>query len=155
MAEVARQLRRVAARLRAMPGHSLTMIGTFATGIAPASALFSIVNGIALRELALPDAARIVAVSTSSANDVRAGGQIAAADPAELRARIRSTDLAAFSYSEFVLAGEPAAERVIGAVAEYELFSTLGVRPLLGRAFQRGEVGSAAARAVILAHPLW
>ena len=147
--------RRMGNRLRASRGHSLTMIGMLALGISSSTALFAVVNGIALRRLSLPDSERLVVVSATRAGADRSPGGVTAADLADLRGRLHSLDLAAFTHSEFVLAGEPAAERVIGAAAETDLFRLLRVRALIGRVLQSGEDGPMAARVVVLSYGLW
>ena len=51
------------------PGFSLVAITTIALGIAANTAIFSVVNGVLLRPLPFPDEARIVQVTTSTADE--------------------------------------------------------------------------------------
>ena len=146
--------------LRAMlarPGFTLLVVLTLGAGIGANTAMFSVVNSILLRPLAYPHADQLVYMYGAFG-----GGQNAAISPPDfLDYRERNTSFQSIAAGTLygrggsaVVGGEPEPERVNAAIVTADFFSTLGVVPLLGRAFVRDdEEGSG--DVVILSHGLW
>src|SRR4051794_39911376 len=106
---------RVAVRtLRRRPGFVAVVVLTLALGIGATTALFSVVNGVLLRPLPLPDAERVVLVQGAGrlGNTEKAGPSISYPDFTDIRAAARSFDaLGAVRGQQMALVdgrGEPA-----------------------------------------------
>jgi predicted permease len=127
---------------------------TLAFGIGLTTAVFSIVNGVLLRPLPFKDSDRLVWIW--SMNDQGLLKQRASyPDFLDWRAESQSIDSFA-GWNEYspILTGLPQPEKVRGELFMGELFTLLGVNPILGTAEeaqkdQPGEPG------VILSHHLW
>src|SRR5512133_428700 len=155
-ARVARDLGDAARQLRGDRFYSAVLITTMTVGIAAAAAIFSVVPGVILRPLPYRDANAVVALQEFQPAALRDETSMSVATFTEVRASAKSFEaLSAFANAEFVLSDGAAAERVIGATVDAELFPMLGTPPLLGRVFENSEVSDAPARVAILAYPLW
>jgi len=130
-----RDVRYGAATLRRSPGFAASAILTVALGIVATVTVFSFINSIYLRPLAVPEGRRLVRISGGDRPD----GEQELGFPAfrELRRSARSFDMVAAHYSTAPLymtaRGESAEAR--GAVASADYFRMLGIRPALGRFF--------------------
>ena len=136
------------------PSYALAMMATLALGIGASTAIFSMVNGILLRPLPLPDAERLV-----YANELgRAGGQISVLWPDFLdwRARARSFEGLATSREEpLTLTGLAQPERVRARRTTANFFKVVGVQPSLGRGFADADDRPDADPTVIVSHEFW
>jgi putative ABC transport system permease protein len=152
-------------QFRRSPGFTVTAVLTLALGIGATTAIFSLVDGILLRPLAFPNSERLVAIHTLEFPPGVAATNVAAANPLgtsypdflEWRLRNRTFDSVASCDETPRLFSKPNGEgsRVLSAArVSANLFSTLGVAPALGRAFN-GDEEQAGHRVVILSHELW
>lgn len=143
--------------LRRSPGFSLAVLLTLGLGIGLNTSIFSVVYGVLLRPLDLPEPQRLVTVS----QDMEAvGGRRDASTGRGLfsdwRERSRSFEsMAAFIGFPTDLTGGELPESVPGAAVSHEYFSVLGVRPALGRSFRSEEEREGNHLVAILAHGLW
>lgn len=155
-ARIARDLRDASRQLRVDKAYSLVVVVTMTIGIAAVAAIFAVVRGVILRPLPYRQANALVALQEFQPALRRDQTSMSYADFLDVRASARSFEaLAAFNYSEFVLSEGYEAERVIGATVDPELLPMLGMPPMLGRVFERGESGQSPARVAVLAHSLW
>src|SRR5262245_59664422 len=139
-------LRYGARALRKSPGFTVIAALTLALGIGANTAVFSVVDGVLLRPLPYPAPDRLVSVTGTYPN-----GAFAA-----MRQQMRTLDVAAYADGHsFNLVGLGEAVRLPGTLVSAELFTVLGVRPALGRAFRSGEDTAGRDRFVILSHALW
>jgi len=157
---------RIAARqFRRHPGFTLTAILTLALGIGATTAIFSLVDGILLRPLRFPDPGRLVVIHTLEFPADAPAPNPAVANPLgvsypdflEWRQRNRTLDSVASCDDVPRLFSKPNGEgsRVLSAARiSANLFSTLGVSPVLGRGFDP-EDEKPGHRVVILSYPLW
>jgi predicted permease len=162
MISIFRNVRHALRVLARAPGFSLTVVVTLALGLGAATAMFTIVNSVLLRPLPLGDAERVLAVWTryepSSGHDLP---QFSLSGPefTEYRAQTRALeDVAAFTQPGATLATDAAGAepiRVSQVVGTANLFATLGVQPMLGRAFRAGEDEPGAPCVVVLSYGLW
>ena len=142
--------------LRRAPGFAVVALVTLALGIGANTAIFSVVNGLLLRELPFADADRLVRVWGAHLDTQRDRGQLSAADFIDLRTRQRSfSTLGAFAWGggTYIGTGDPV--RLSGLRVDANVFTALGVRPVLGRAFAVGEDSSGVAPTVLLAYGAW
>ena len=137
------------------PGFTLIAVLTLALGIGANTAIFSIVNAVLLRPFPYQAPERLVILR--GALSVR--GLRRRPIPTLLigARRTRSFDsIAAVRGNEsfnFTGAGEP--ERLQGRLVSAEFFSTLGIKPLVGRDFLAEEDRPGATPAVILSYGFW
>jgi len=119
---------------------------TLALGIGANTAIFSLVSGILLRPLPYPRPAELVSITGTYPK----GGYAA------MRSQIHTMDVAAYAEGHelnLTHVGEPV--RLSGTAVSAELFSVLGSRAELGRAFNSGEDAPGQDSYVVLSHDLW
>ena len=140
------------------PAFTIAVVLTLALGIGANTAIFSVVNGVMLRPLPYRSPDRLVMVweenpstdygvryiPTSPGNftDFRALGSV-------------FSDAGAFRYRSSTVGGVGDAEQLWGAELTPSMFTTLDVRPVLGRAFNRDEELPGKGNVVLLSHGLW
>ncbi|MCE9669957.1 ABC transporter permease [Myxococcus stipitatus] len=138
------------------PGFTLAILLTLALGIGANTAIFSVIHGVLLRPLPYADGERLVHLEQPVA---RADLENAGFSPVELedyRQRLtRIQGLVEYHSMPFNIVGHGEPQRVQTAVVSAGFFDTLGVRPLLGRAFLPDEEKPGAAPVLILSHAYW
>src|SRR5215510_6611833 len=138
------------------PGLTAVLILTIALGIGFNSALFSVVNTLLLNPLPFPDANHLGIAWTRSA---KTGSQRLGATPEELeewQRRPPSYMMVAGQSRTFLnLSGTDEPERIQGARVSTNFFSTLGIKPSLGRDFLPEEDEYKGGRVVILSESIW
>jgi predicted permease len=148
-------LRFGARMLLKQPGFSLIAVLTLALGIGANTAIFSIVNAVLLRPFPYQAPDRLVIILERGS--VGSGFSPSYPNFADWREQNTVFDaISAVRQNEsfnFTGAGEP--ERLQGRLVSAEFFSTLGVKPLLGRDFLAEEDRAGASPAVILSYGLW
>jgi putative ABC transport system permease protein len=138
------------------PSFAAVAVLALALGIGANTAIFSLIYGVLLRPLPYPEAGRLVMVSRHFARSNFPYGNLCLADYDDWRASNRAfEDPAAFHRRRFDLTGTSEPEQVSGAAVTAGFFSTLRVRPLLGRVFRSGEDGPARERLAVLSESLW
>ena len=140
------------------PGFTAVAVLTLALGIGANTAIFSVVNAVLLRPLPLAAPHQLVSVvSTRLRGNVPDNASYP--DFADWRAQNHVfSQMAAYNTDNFTLTGQGEAVHIQGAVVSADLFSLLGVKPVLGRAFLPDEDNLPAANgafAIILSHRLW
>jgi putative ABC transport system permease protein len=135
-------------------GFTVVALLTLALGIGANSAIFSFVNAILLRPLPYPDADRLVFLTEWSEQVPEMSFSLA--NFADLRDQNRVFDaVVAFRGQNYVLTGGPEPERLNGRQVTAGLFPTLGITPVLGRAFTPEEDRPGGDRVVLLSDGLW
>jgi putative ABC transport system permease protein len=136
------------------PSFTLAILATLALGIGASTAIFSMVNGILLRPLPLPDADRLV-----YANELgREGGQISVSWPDFLDWRSRQHSLQSLALSRdepLTLTGLERPERVRARRTTANFLHVVGVQPRLGRSFDAADDRPGAEATVIVSHEFW
>ena len=145
---------RHAIRLHARrPLFSLAAIGVLALALGAATAVFSLVRGVLLRDLPFADPGRLVWMYNARTERDRAPFSIADLDDYR-SANVTLSGLAPFTNWTANLTGAGEAERLEGTRVAGTFFEVLGGRPLLGRGIEpRDEEGPE--RVVVLTHGLW
>lgn len=142
---------------RRSPGFFLTAVSALALGIGANSAVFSVLNAVLLRPLPYPQPDRLVTLWEDWQK--RGGPREEFTNPASFfdwRDQAQSFEaMYAFTGAGFTLTGEGEPERITGASVTPGLFGTLGVSPIIGRAFTEDEERPGGPRVVVLGHGLW
>lgn len=137
------------------PGFTAIALLTLAIGIGATTAIFSAVNAVILRPLAIPDVDQVMLVSErfeGRPSGVSVGNLVDW--QAANRDRPMFTALGTINWRSFNLGGDQP-ERVLGAQVSSELFAVMGVAPLKGRVFSADEDRPGGPSVVVLAHRLW
>ena len=136
------------------PAFAILVVLTLGVGIGANSAMFSIVNSVLLQPLPYERSEELVYIFGA----FKGGNQASISPPDFLDYRERQkvfSSLAARTLFGFaVIGGGDRPERVPAAIATANFFSTLGVQPILGRAFRPDEE-QGAHDVVIISHGLW
>ena len=142
--------------LRRTPGFTLAAVLTLAIAIGANSAVFTVVNGVLLRPLALRDPGRLFLVSYLPTNlPFELSPGLADRDWLTYQHRQRAFEHAsAYGRAAFTLSGPGEAQRVIGARVDASFFTVAGVTPARGRTFGAAEE-AAGDKLVVLSDQLW
>jgi predicted permease len=142
-------------------------VATLGLGIGGTTAMFSVVDGVLIRDLAYRDPETLVSIWRAYPDWRERDGLRNLWDHVQftwtnyISVRDHATTLsqvAASGHGRRTLVGEGGAVRVSVGRASANLFDVLGVRPFLGRSFLEEEVPPRAvegAKVVILSHELW
>jgi putative ABC transport system permease protein len=136
------------------PGFAAIAVLTLAIGIGANAAIFSVVNAVLLRPLPWSEPDRAVMIwSKWTAFDKT---WVATGEVVDYRARSRTLEeIAAWGDSQVNLTGDGDPERVSAANVTSNLFSTLGVNPIIGRTFTAEEDMPQGPNVVVLGYGLW
>src|ERR1700722_18637220 len=141
-------------QLASNPGFTAVMTLTLALSIGANSAIFSVIEGVLLKPLPYPHAEQIVRLFLSSSEFPKF--PLNPFDFRDFRARNKSfQSMAAFSRGDMQLSGtgEPLALSGFRITAGY--FGVLGLKPELGREFDRNAEIPGNGQQVILSDRLW
>jgi predicted permease len=144
-------------QLAKSPGFTAIAVLTLALGIGACTAIFSTVSAVFFRPLGFEDPARLVRIWTTPQENGPAQVAVAYSRYELFAAQQTSfSSFAAETSSTFALSGgtgEP--EQLTGARVTASFFSTLGVKPTLGRDFLEAEDRPGAAPVAMLSHGFW
>ena len=148
--DLVRDARYAARTLRRTPGFTAVVIVSLALATGATTAIFSIVNSVLLRPLPFTDPHRLVQVYERH----RVGGPGSVFYPDAQAFRAESVLVERFSGYELTtrfLDGRDGVVRLMGVVADRELFTLLGVAPVAGRTFGPGDPANVA----VISESLW
>jgi putative ABC transport system permease protein len=136
-------------------GFTAAALATLTLGIGAATSVYTIVNGVLIRPLPYPDASRLVMVWMSSKEfggelPLSSGFYADASSTAQPMASI-----AAFRSWSYALSVAGITEQVEGARVTPSFFTTIGVRPRLGRALNSADAEPGAPHVVVISDELW
>jgi putative ABC transport system permease protein len=138
------------------PSFTLTILTTLALGIGASTAIFSMVNGILLQPLPLPDPDALVYVNEVNVNPTPRTISVAWPNYLDWRARSRSFTALALSREEPVtLTGVDRAQRLRGRRITGNFFAVVGVAPAIGRAFTDEDDKPGASPAAVVSDGFW
>jgi putative ABC transport system permease protein len=136
------------------PAFAILVVLTLGVGIGANSAMFSIVNAVLLQPLPYERSEELVYIFGA----FKGGDQASISPPDFLDYRERQTVFSSLAartvFGGAVISGGDRPERVPASIATANFFSTLGVQPVLGRAFRPDEEQGAHDVAII-SHGLW
>ena len=135
------------------PGFTAVAVITLALGIGANTAIFSVVNAVLLRPLAMEEPSRVVYMQEQW-KGIYPG--LSVGNFADVQRQSTSfTRLCASNNASFNLATSEAPERVQGEYATADYFSTFGVQPVLGRVFTADEDKPGHGQVVVISERLW
>jgi predicted permease len=140
--------------LRKSPSFTAIAVLTLTLGIGANTALFSVVNGVLLNPLPFARADQLVTLSESKPNFEY--GSISYPNFRDWQKENHTlSSLAVYRSYAFSLTGTGEAQQVKGEFLSSDTFPLLGVKPLIGRTFVKGEDEIGAAPIALLAESLW
>src|ERR1700760_1789656 len=158
MLALPRDLRYAARQLRSSPGFTVAAVLTLALGVGATTAIFSVVYGLLLASLPFHDAARVVSIGETHP---QVPGSIVATYPdyQEWKSQQSSfTEIAAYSTlnpATVSLATNGRAEQIHRVLASGNLFSLLGVSPLIGRTLNARDEVAGSDHVAVLSASAW
>jgi putative ABC transport system permease protein len=154
--EVFQDLRYGARMLLKHPGASLIAVLTLSLGIGANTAIFSVVNAVMLRPLPYSEPERLVQVWVTNPGAARWGDWVSYPDFLNWREQNKVFDeIGACRPWPFNLTGTDTPEALFGTYVSADLFTVLGVRPILGRTFLAEEDQPGGNRVAVISHGLW
>ena len=156
MDELLRDIRYGARSLLKTPGFAVVAIATIALGIGVNSTIFSLVNAVLFRPLAVANPDELVDIyghtATSNSHDTHSY-------PNYVDYRDQTETLSGvIAYTNFLanLSIGGRSELVVGEIVSEDYFRVLGIQPTVGRAFAADEfVAVGAGPVAILNHAFW
>jgi predicted permease len=140
--------------LRKTPAFTLGAVITVALTVGAATAIFSVVYGVLLRQLPYSGAERVFWIWSDQPGRDRTPFNVPDFIDYRDATRTLSSFAGYFPYSAN-LSEEAAAERVQGVRATGNLFDVLGAQPRIGRLLRPGDEEPEAEPVVVLAEPFW
>lgn len=146
--------------IRRAPGFAAITVAIIAIGIGANTAVFSVVSPLLLRPLPFADPHRLVWIEKAAPEGNLSSRTFQVAMLESLARENRSFEsLTAYfpfyTYSNYTLTGRGDAEKLNAVDVAPNFFSTLGVRPLLGRAFRAEDGQTNAAPVAMLSYAYW
>ena len=140
--------------LRSHPAFSAIAVLTLAIGIGANTALFSVVDNVLWKPLPFPHPEQLVRLHESKANFEN--GSISYLNFRDWQQQNHTfSAIAIVRTTGFSLTGRGDGEQLDAEAVSSDFFSLLGVKPLLGRTFVRGEDEIGAPPAVLVSAALW
>src|SRR5690349_15374148 len=139
------------------PSVSIVATIALALGIGATTAIFNVVNSVLLRPLPYPDPDALVAVFETNPERGLQRGSHSYPNFMDVRAQNSVFEhMCSYHGGDFIMTGRGEPARLQGQVVTADLFSLLGVQPMLGRAFLPDEdKPSETGRVVVLSHALF
>jgi putative ABC transport system permease protein len=144
--------------LRKNPGFAAVAVLTLTLGIGATTSIFSAVDAVLLRRLPYRDPGRLVSLYEDTSSTGFPHKQFTPANFADCKAQSAVfEDVAAIDADRFcnLTANGGTPERLSAEGVTHNLFSILGVQPLVGRIFLPAEDTAGSEHVVLLSHRLW
>jgi putative ABC transport system permease protein len=149
-------------QLRKSPGFTFIAVLTLALGIGANTAIFSVVNAVLLKPLPFPQPEQLIAVGSTNTHDGRPQDQFSSLsypDYFDFRKQNRTlSSLSVYREETVSFTGDEGAQSTYGVKCSGEFFDTLGIKPILGRTFERSDEqagGGPGGYKVILGNDFW
>ena len=139
--------------LRKNPGFSAVAVVTLALGIGATTAIFSVVNAVLLKPLAIEEPSNVFLVQEQWRNispGLSVGNFIDVRQQDNLFA-----NLCASNNGSFNLVTRETPQRVDGEIVTANYFATFGVQPIAGRVFTNDEAHPGHSQVVLISERLW
>jgi putative ABC transport system permease protein len=159
LADLRSDLRRAFRLLRKSPGFTAAAVSTLALGIGATSAIFSVLHSIVLRPLPFPNPEQLVTIEEVNQRDGRTRPPTIAVHEAwrERAQAVTDVGVGITGGVDVSVTGPAGATRIsLGGIA-LDTLSVLGVRPVVGRWFERDEatVEGDTAATLVISHDVW
>jgi predicted permease len=142
--------------VRRSPGFAIIAIVTLALGIGANTAIFSLVNGLLIRDLPYPEAGSVLRIWGAHTDRIRERGQLSPLDFLDIRSRQRSfATMGAFAYGGGTYVGPGDPVPLSGVRVDANVFPALGAKAMLGRIFVAGEDSAGANPTILLGYEAW
>jgi putative ABC transport system permease protein len=139
--------------LRKSPGFAVVAVLTLALGIGATTSIFSVVNAVLLRPLAIEDSSRVVLLQEQWKGSY---GNVSVGNFNDIKEQSRSyAEVSCSKNASFNLETKDIPERVDGEVATFNYFWTFGVPPVAGRVFTADEDRPGQAPVVVISERFW
>jgi putative ABC transport system permease protein len=147
-------LRYALRQLRKSPGFALVTVVTLALGIGANTVIFSVVNGVLLSALPFPDPDQLVTLHENKPNFE--GGSLSYPNFRDWQKDNHTFSSMAIARNyAFSLTGIGEAEQVNAEFVSSDFFPVLGVNPVAGRTFAKGEDEVGAGPVALISAGLW
>ncbi|HEV3141509.1 MAG TPA: ABC transporter permease, partial [Vicinamibacterales bacterium] len=112
------------------------VVATLALGIGATTAVFSVISGVVLRPLPLPEPERLIELYETSALSNGEPEAVAWKDVDDIRRQSASlASIAGYATTARFFRGIGEPERTLAVTSEHDFFTMLGVTPVIGRTF--------------------
>src|SRR6185503_6551132 len=153
LASLWRDIRYAARQLRKSPGFALTVIATLAIGIGVNVAIFSSMDAVVLRPLAVPALDRVMVLAEQQQ---RGKEPFTLADFDDLRRQNRSFEgLAVLQGANYTLSGAGDAAQISADLVSSSFFRVLRTQAFLGRVFDESECQPGRDAVAVLNYGFW
>jgi putative ABC transport system permease protein len=155
MGEIWRETRLAARSLLRAPGFTVPAVAVLGLGLGASGTLFTVVDGVLLEPLPLPDSHELVALCEEHVQmEGICIGSIATTRDLVRESRSLSAGGVARGW-RFSLEDWIGREGLSSGIADPGFFQAVGLNPLLGRLFTDDEIGPDGDDVVLLSHDLW
>lgn len=135
-------------------GFTAVIMLTLALSIGATSAIFSVIDGVLLRSLPYKQPDRLVRIFTSNQDFPKF--PVNPNDFRDFRARLHSFEsMAAYTHRDLQLSGTGEAVRLSGFSVTAGFFHVLGLKPAMGREFDRGDELPGRGHVAIISDTTW
>lgn len=156
MGAILNDLRFGARSLMRMPGSAAVAVVVLAIGIGLCSFMFSIIYGVYLRGMDIPEADRVFLIFETRVEHNQFRRQVPIQNFADWREQQTAfEELAGSSDGTVNISGADEPVRFQGAFVSANAFSLLGVEPVIGRGFAVGDDEPGAPADVVLGYAAW
>jgi len=143
-------------QMRKAPGFAITALLTLAIGIGVNAAVFSVMDAIVLRPLAVPDLNRVMTVAEDRGRGRFAYEWVTAANYQDWKQQSHSfQDLALFKHYAMALTGAGEAAHVDASRSTENFWSVLKIDAFMGRVFRADECQPGRDAVVVLGYSFW
>jgi predicted permease len=139
---------------RRNPGFTLIALLILSLGIGATTVMFAVINSVLLRPLSYPQSDRLLTLHASTEQIGELWG-FSNFDFGDVKRESKTVTLAAWTYAGGTISGRGEPEYVNGRNISAELFSTLGLSPIHGRAFSPDEDRPGATPVAMISNGLW
>jgi putative ABC transport system permease protein len=142
--------------IRQKPGFAALAILTLALGIGAATTIASSTDATLLRPFSFPNQARLAVLFERKLSIGVTRASVSPGNIVAWRAQAQTLqEVIVLRNRDYTLTGDGPPERYTAYGVSAAFFDALGVQPLLGRTFQRGEDEAGRAQVAVLRHAFW
>ncbi len=143
--------------LRKSPGYAIIAILTLALGIGANAAIFSFIEAWVIKPLPYPQADRLMVIESLNTRKGSTSTQVSSSgDFFDYGKQNTSFEqVTPWTSWQFNLTGDGRPDRIDGGLVGWNFFQTLGVQPMMGRAFIEQEGQPASSHVAIISRGLW